>query len=204
MESRDPDSCVREEDAQNVEHPSMIRPWPTRRAFNATAIAIACALASCSLTLDFDELRKPVPEPAPDATSPLDGGSDTLEAAADGATTDAPPDTNRPSSPNRVYCATAECNVGDNCCPDASMLHCASSGACDSSEAIRCDGQEDCTSGDICCAENAGNAAKTSRADCSVGCNTDGDDRVVCHPGEPCAGGRTCQPYRDGRFYICL
>lgn len=114
-----------------------------------------------------------------------------------------------PPQPGVGSCGAQLCSfeLGASCCVSSTKgLYCANSSrgnpcscnqiGCNTLQ-IRCDGPEDCPSGQVCCAETGVIGPGYDTVQCRSECITGfvGSKREVCHPGgTPCKSGNPCQP----------
>ena len=137
-------------------------------------IGAITALAGCvGDAEDADELERKKPKPG----STVDAGAGTTSGVYTCYATSAPAQT----------CTTAQA-----CCFDGTFEHSGScsSSACTTYGSLRCDGPEDCSDGQKCC-------ATITRDGVTVGCAAEclpyfegGDE--LCHEPSFCSGGRSC------------
>ena len=139
--------------------------------------AAALALAACTydgVEMDVEARRRPsapdAPAALPDA-SPTSGDAVTLSCYSEGAPdrTCASPDHccfSNYTSQHNGYCTTDECAWGT----------------------IKCDGAEDCASGQSCCGTQSEFGGWALACQSSCGSTTE----ELCHPGDTCKNGGTC------------
>lgn len=107
-----------------------------------------------------------------------------------------PPTTN--TNPNLVTCGTTQCPTSQGCyfpTDDSVPPQC---GAGSNNYAVKCDGQNDCPSGQVCCAHGdigGGNyIACMSPSDCPLA-GAQSSNALVCDPNNSiCPSGSTCNP----------
>lgn len=139
-------------------------------------IATLSALAACVDDTGSEEIadealdrRKPKPSPTPTSPPPTSGSVTCFS-------------TTNPS---------ATCSAGQQCCFDGTASHsgtCATS--CSSWGTLSCDGPEDCSNGQRCCASFTGTGVKVGCADTCLPYFQGGDE--LCHEPSVCDGGRWC------------
>jgi len=79
----------------------------------------------------------------------------------------------------------------DTCIPEAEACTC-SLPNCEVME-VRCDGPEDCASGEVCCGTLSQSGAGYDDFVCATACQGTGNQRVACHEQDPkCEGGDIC------------
>ena len=104
------------------------------------------------------------------------------------------PDGGGPSGSRTVACGSKTCDitVGEYCCTSFGEAECNTPSDIMFCQAvIRCDGNQDCPDGQVCCVPNLGNES-ACRADCG------GNGRVVCQPEAPrCPANQTCTGEED-------
>jgi hypothetical protein len=138
------------------------------------AFAVLSALGACVDDTAPEEIadealdrRKPKPSPTP---TPPPGGTFTCYSTTDPGAT---------------------CSAPQQCCFDGTASH---SGACGSScsswGTLACDGPEDCSNGQRCCATMTGAGVTVGCADTCLPYFQGGDE--LCHEPSVCDGGRWC------------
>lgn len=125
------------------------------------------------------------------------GDGCTIQRICNGAGSCASPTVACLDEPNVVVSATTCCSLGfpsgDNTDPEGVTTFC--SPAASGSVTVLCDSQNDCPTGNICCAEDAGNFNSIA---CRTSCveSTSGNQYRVCRSpgggGSSCPGGRAC------------
>lgn len=138
-----------------------------------------------------------------DAGSPRTGGdaSEAPTGLPSGSTTVTAPTTTQPvvprdggppnpGTPGKISCGSRSCNVGSEfCCAGALAPDCLPNGdICVVATVIRCDGNEDCAVGTVCC------AVDLETVECRPTCATD----VVCTSTGTCATGQCTKPFPLG------
>src|SRR5262245_30515173 len=76
------------------------------------------------------------------------GAGGTAGSAGAGGSRTSPP----PATAGQVECGAGRCSVEAQCCATTTGGSCLGSGGCPSNAVRRCDGAEDCKSGEVCCA----------------------------------------------------
>jgi hypothetical protein len=159
----------------------------TSRCFGGFALAALCALVACASDTEADAVsaRHHHHVDAGLDAAQTDGGNGgnggTVSCYTEGAATNAcslPAHccfTNY-SAQHDGYCSTASCAYGT----------------------ISCDGPEDCSGGELCCAHaitssTAGTVGYT--VSCQASCGDAPLDREICHPDSGCSSGKCVNTY---------
>ncbi|WP_053232668.1 hypothetical protein [Sandaracinus amylolyticus] len=97
--------------------------------------------------------------------------------------------------PGQVGCGSMTCNVpAQTCCTQLSGQTCVAPSSCSGGLAApgNCDGPEDCSDGQLCCAPS-GFADLTTGTTCAASC---GSRHAMCQTDADCSGGATCHTCR--------
>ncbi len=121
------------------------------------------------------------------------GNNPGVPGAGEGANPPAPPvnenPNQEPGQPGIVACGDVECNIADNlCCVDVQgNFTCDAVDACGQGAAPQaCDGPEDCSNGQQCC------AGFPAGASCKAGCGN--FELEICHTDADCGASGACAP----------
>ena len=106
-----------------------------------------------------------------------------------------------------IPCGKRVCNENSNevCCNNSS---CTALFACGpyASEAVGCDGPEDCNGGDLCCLFDDANANTITGCRASCATRTTPWNGRICHSAADCAPQQSCcrVPYTEYELYGCF
>jgi hypothetical protein len=158
------------------------------------ALGLVC-LTGCSAILDFDESQ--LVDGGGDAGR--DGGSDAGDAGHDAALD---------AGPSAVACGASSCSVpAQECCLTSPAPACLALTDTCAGQVQRCDGPEDCTGGEVCCAQVPGSFILcrpygTQASDCTGILSGSSGEIVLCHHSSDCPDRGVCQecPTQNLRF----
>jgi hypothetical protein len=129
----------------------------------------------------------------------VDGAPDD-GATADGAPADGP---GNPDGGAGTVCGTATCSATQECCVGVGGRECVDQGTCQD-VALTCDGPEDCTGGDVCCAAGNGGGGGAPGTG-GTSCRPDNQCQTrVCAAETDCDGGDMCCPIQELGVSLCL
>ena len=171
-------------------------------------LALVVLLGGCSAVLDFDESQL---VDAGGGDGGRDGGFDGGDGGGGDARADAAQDgaLTGPDAAVGVVCGATSCSLPDmECCLDLAATACLAVTDTCAGQVQRCDGPEDCTGGDVCCAQVPNSFILCrpygmAASDCTgqlVGTN---GKLVLCHHSTDCPADRAvCQecPAQGLRF----
>lgn len=107
-----------------------------------------------------------------------------------------------------VPCGSTSCTGGDACCMTFSGGTCGLPATCTQGLPLRCDGPEECQTGEVCCATVIYDGSGLSGGSiCGTTCDTTGSllGGVMCHSNDDCQSPKTCKTagYGGFTFHLC-